>query len=82
MVATGAAVLELDYKCDLLKIKEATQGKATIWGYRSSEVLAYGTPELVTRRLRRSWRSWRQWWVDPGQAAPYPPRLLLIISMP
>jgi len=53
MVATGAAVLELDYKCDLLKIKEATQGKATILGVIDpSEVLAYGTPELVIEKVK------------------------------
>lgn len=48
MVATGAAVLELDYKCDLPAIKAATQGRTTILGVIDpSEVLARGTPALV-----------------------------------
>ena len=53
MTATGAAVLELDYKCDLAKIKEATRGKTTILGVIDpSAVLTYGTPELVTQKAR------------------------------
>jgi uroporphyrinogen decarboxylase len=53
MAATGAAVLELDYKCDLPKIKEATRGKTTILGVIDpSAVLTYGTPELVTEKAR------------------------------
>jgi uroporphyrinogen decarboxylase len=53
MVATGSAVLELDYKCDLPKIKQATQGKSTILGVIDpSNVLAYGTPGLVTQKVR------------------------------
>lgn len=53
MADTGAAVLELDYKCDLPKIKEATRGKSTILGVIDpSGVLALGTPELVTGRVR------------------------------
>jgi uroporphyrinogen decarboxylase len=53
MAATGAAVLELDYKCDLPKIKQATRGKTTILGVIDpSAVLAYGTPELVTQKVR------------------------------
>lgn len=53
MVATGAAVLELDYKCDLPAIKLAVQGKTTILGVLDpSEVLALGTPELVTHKTR------------------------------
>jgi uroporphyrinogen decarboxylase len=53
MTATGAAVLELDYKCDLPKIKQATRGKTTILGVIDpSGVLALGTPELVTLKSR------------------------------
>ena len=53
MVATGAAVLELDYKCDLPTIKEAARGKTTILGVIDpSAVLNYGTPELVTEKAR------------------------------
>ena len=53
MVATGAAVLELDYKCDLPVIKAAARGRTAILGVIDpSEVLALGTPELVTRKTR------------------------------
>jgi len=53
MVATGATVLELDYKCDLPTIKQAVLGKSTILGVLDpSEVLALGTPELVTQKVR------------------------------
>ena len=53
MTATGAAVLELDYKCDLAKIKAATAGKTTILGVIDpSGVLAFGTPDLVAEKVR------------------------------
>jgi len=53
MTQTGAAVLELDYKCDLQKIKQATQGRTTILGVIDpSSVLALGTPDLVTEKVR------------------------------
>ena len=53
MVATGAAVLELDYKCDLPKIKAATLGKTTILGVIDpSSVLSRGSPEMVEARAR------------------------------
>jgi uroporphyrinogen decarboxylase len=53
MTATGAAILELDYKCDLPKIKEATFGRTTILGVIDpSDVLALGTPELVASTVR------------------------------
>jgi uroporphyrinogen decarboxylase len=53
MVATGASVLELDYKCDFAKIKAATQGRTTILGTSDpNEVMALGTPDLVTQKCR------------------------------
>jgi MtaA/CmuA family methyltransferase len=53
MTETGAAVLELDYKCDLPIIKQATLGKTTILGVIDpSGVLALGTPALVTEKVR------------------------------
>lgn len=53
MVETGAAVLELDYKCDLPKIKALTAGRTTILGVIDpSEVLARGKPEIVTEKVR------------------------------
>lgn len=52
MVETGAAVLELDYKCALPEIKRATRGKATILGVIDpSNVLALGTPDLVREKV-------------------------------
>jgi uroporphyrinogen decarboxylase len=52
MAETGAAILELDYKCDLEKIKQATQGKTTILGVIDpSSVLALGTSTLVTEKV-------------------------------
>ena len=54
MADTGAAILELDYKCDLPTIKRAVQGKSVILGtVDPSGVLALGTPELVTETVRR-----------------------------
>ncbi len=53
MAGTGAAVLELDYKCDLPKIKEATQGKSTILGVLDpSGVMALGPADLVREKAR------------------------------
>ncbi len=53
MADTGAAVLELDYKCDLPGIKQAVQGKSTILGVIDpSSVLALGAPELVAAKVR------------------------------
>jgi uroporphyrinogen decarboxylase len=53
MTDTGAAVLELDYKCDLPAIKAATRGRATILGVIDpSEVLARGKPEVVAQKVR------------------------------
>lgn len=53
MVSTGAALLELDYKCDLPKVKAAIQGKTSVLGVIDpSSVLALGPPELVTQRAR------------------------------
>jgi uroporphyrinogen decarboxylase len=48
MTSTGAAILELDYKCDLKKIKQMTAGKTTILGVVDpSAILARGTTEMV-----------------------------------
>ena len=77
MVATGAAVLELDYKCDLPKIKQAAQEKTTILGVIDpSDVMARGTPDLVTQTATKRWRTgpWRR--PDPLDRAvrcPLPP---------
>jgi len=53
MVATGASILELDYKIDHPTVKEVTSGKATILGtVDPSGVMALGTPEMVDERSK------------------------------
>jgi uroporphyrinogen decarboxylase len=55
MVETGAAVLELDYKVDLRRVKEATRGRATILGpVDPSGVLALGTPAEVDAKAKEA----------------------------
>jgi MtaA/CmuA family methyltransferase len=55
MVETGAAVLELDYKVDLVKAKQAIQGRSTFLGpIEPSGVMALGTPELVTEKCKEA----------------------------
>ncbi|MCX6080814.1 MAG: uroporphyrinogen decarboxylase family protein [Chloroflexi bacterium] len=55
MVETGAAILELDYKCDLSKIKAATLGKSTILGVLDpSGVLTFGQPEFVAQKTQEA----------------------------
>jgi MtaA/CmuA family methyltransferase len=54
MVETGAAVLELDYKADLPKIKEASRGKATILGPIDPSIMALGTPKLVAEKCKEA----------------------------
>jgi MtaA/CmuA family methyltransferase len=53
MVATGAAVLELDYKCDLPAVKQAVAGRATVLGVIDpSEVIARSGPGEVREAVR------------------------------
>jgi len=53
MVESGAAVLELDYKCDMDAIKAATAGRTTVLGVIDpSEVIARSTPEVVAEAVR------------------------------
>jgi uroporphyrinogen decarboxylase len=53
MTATGAAILELDYKCDLPKIKAATLGKTTILGVIDpSGILDHSTPQQIAAKAR------------------------------
>jgi MtaA/CmuA family methyltransferase len=55
MVATGAAVLELDYKIDMARVKEATRGRTTVLGpIDPSGVLALGTPADVEAAAREA----------------------------
>jgi MtaA/CmuA family methyltransferase len=53
MVATGSAVLELDWKCDLPAVKAAAAGRATVLGVLDpSGVIARGTPQGVEAAVR------------------------------
>jgi MtaA/CmuA family methyltransferase len=55
MVSTGAAIIEIDQKSDMRACKQAAQGKATLLGpIDPSEVMANGTPELVTAKCREA----------------------------
>ncbi len=55
MVETGAAILELDYKIDMPRVKAATRGKTTILGpIDPSGVMALGTPEMVDEKCREA----------------------------
>ncbi|MBW7885013.1 MAG: uroporphyrinogen decarboxylase family protein [Caldilineaceae bacterium] len=55
MVETGAAVLELDYKVDLKRVKEITRSRTTVLGpIDPSGVLALGTPELVDEKCKEA----------------------------
>jgi uroporphyrinogen decarboxylase len=53
MVSTGAALLELDYKCGLPQIKAAVQGRTSVLGVIDpSGIIALGTPETVAVRAK------------------------------
>jgi len=53
MVDSGAAVLELDHKCDLAAIKAATAGRTTLLGVIDpSGVIARAAPEAVAEAVR------------------------------
>jgi uroporphyrinogen decarboxylase len=55
MVSTGAAIIEIDQKADLQTSKAAAAGKAALLGpVDPSEVMAYGTPELVTEKCNQA----------------------------
>jgi MtaA/CmuA family methyltransferase len=55
MVDTGAAILEIDYKVDLAKVKAATSGKTCLLGpIDPSEVMALGTKEEVSDKCREA----------------------------
>lgn len=55
MVKTGAAIIEVDQKADQKICKAAAAGKATLLGpIDPSEVMALGTPELVTEKCKEA----------------------------
>ena len=55
MVATGADVLELDYKVNMPIVKELVRGKATVLGpIDPSGVMALGTPAMVTEAAQEA----------------------------
>lgn len=56
MVETGAAILEIDYKCNKAKAKNAAQGKTTLLGpIDPSGVLHEGNREAVESACREAW---------------------------
>lgn len=57
MVETGAAILEIDYKVDLVKVKAAATGKTCLLGpIDPSSVMALGNKEEVSYRCREALR--------------------------
>jgi len=54
MVATGAQMLELDYKTDMRIAKETLRGRATFVGPINPVTLWGGTPEQVTTEARNA----------------------------
>jgi len=53
MVATGATILELDYKINHQAVKDATRNRATVLGtVDPSEVMALGTPAMVDQKCK------------------------------
>jgi uroporphyrinogen-III decarboxylase len=55
MVSTGATIIEIDQKADMRVCKDAARGQATLLGpIDPSDVMANGTPELVTERCRET----------------------------
>lgn len=74
MVATGADVLELDYRTDLQQIRKATLGKCGFCGNLDpSGVLCMGTEQMVvqkTRELMQSQRDNPRFILNAGCALP------------
>jgi uroporphyrinogen decarboxylase len=55
MVSTGATIIEIDQKADLEACKDAARGKSTLLGpIDPSEIMANGTPQMVTERCREA----------------------------
>lgn len=54
MIATGAQILELDYKTDKTKAKETLRGKTTFLGPVNPELLWAGTPGEVEAAAREA----------------------------
>jgi uroporphyrinogen decarboxylase len=55
MVASGAAILEIDQKADLQTCKNAAAGKATLLGpIDPSEVMAKAAPQVVAEKCREA----------------------------
>lgn len=55
MVSTGAAIIEIDQKSDQKGCKSIAAGKATLLGpIDPSEVMANGTPEMVTEKCNEA----------------------------
>lgn len=75
MVETGAMALELDYKIDGKKCRNATVGKCTLIGnIDPSGVMCLGTPELVEKKAIEAIEMFAEqgWYIiGPGCDMPY-----------
>lgn len=75
MVETGAVALELDYKINGEKCREATLGKCTLIGnIDPSGVMCLGTPELVEKKALEAIKIFGQkgWYIiGPGCDLPF-----------
>jgi uroporphyrinogen-III decarboxylase len=75
MVETGAKALELDYKIDAKKCREATFGKCTLIGtIDPSGVMCLGTPQLVMEKANEAIDIFGKngWYIlGPGCDLPY-----------
>ncbi|MBE9473554.1 MAG: uroporphyrinogen decarboxylase family protein [Chloroflexi bacterium] len=55
MISTKATIIEIDQKADMQICKEAARGKTTLLGpIDPSEIMAKGTPEMVTEKCREA----------------------------
>jgi uroporphyrinogen decarboxylase len=58
MVNTGADIIEIDQKSDQVAVKQVAAGKAALLGpVDPSDVMAYGTPELVEEKCLEALRN-------------------------
>jgi uroporphyrinogen decarboxylase len=75
MVSTGAAYFELDYKVDRRAVREATAGRAAIFGtIDPGQLLPLGTPDEVTAAAREDIEILGQegrYTLAPGCTLPY-----------
>ena len=54
MAATGAALLEFDYKADMARCRVAAGDRVLVGNVDPSGVMAFGTPEQVAEECRKA----------------------------